>query len=134
MLASATVVILSSVAFAYGGAPIAPPPPDPGPWQQLGTTVTSSPGKLARFYRLATDPTAVGVVAYSSSNKPIRMTWDAYCEVQDDDGPSSENQATVSGIHRTIAYPPLLNGATVCTVSVTIRVVGGRAIAAIYDY
>jgi hypothetical protein len=33
-----------------------------------------------------------------------------------------------------IAYPPLLNGATVCTVSVTIRVAGGRASAAIYDY
>jgi hypothetical protein len=92
MLAPASVVILSAVALAYGGATIAPPPPDPGPWQQLGSTVTSPPGKLARFYRLATDPTAVGVVAYSSSNKPIRMTWDAYCEVQDDDGPSSKTK------------------------------------------
>jgi hypothetical protein len=133
VLASVAALVFSAVAFAHGGVSIAPPP-DPGPWQQLGRTVTSRPGKLARFYRLATNPTAVGVVADSSSNKPIRLTWFAYCEVQDDDGPTSENQATVTGSHQVIAYPPLLNGATVCTVSVTIRVIGGSASAAIYDY
>jgi len=133
VLAPVAAVMFSAVALAHGGASIAPPPA-PGSWQQLGRTVTSRPGKLARFYRLATNPTAVGVVAYSSSNKPIRLTWFAYCEVQDDDGPTSQNQATVTSSHQVIAYPPLLDGATVCTVSVTIRVAGGRAIAAIYDY
>lgn len=126
-------VLFSAVALAHGGASI-PPPPAPGPWQQLGSTVTSRPGKVARFYRLATDPTAVGVVAYSSSDNPIRMSWFVYCEVQDDDGPTSQDQATVTGAHTVIAYPPLLAGATVCTVSVTVRVVGGRASTAIYDY
>lgn len=126
-------LMFSAVAFAHGGTAIAPPS-DPGPWQLLGRTVTSKPGKLARFYRLATNPTTVGVVAYSSSNKPIRMTWFAYCEVQDDDGPTSENQGTTTGSHSVIAYPPLLAGATVCTVSVTIRVAGGRANAGIFDY
>jgi hypothetical protein len=133
MLAPLAALLFSAVTFAHAGIST-PPPPDPGPWQQLGRTVTSRPGKLARFYRLATNPTAVGVVAYSSSNKPIRLTWFAYCEVQDDDGPTSENQATVTSTHQVIAYPPLLNGATVCTISLTIRVAGGSASAAIYDY
>jgi hypothetical protein len=134
VLAPIAAAVFSAVALAHGGTPIAPPPPAPGSWQELGRTVTSRPGKLARFYRLATNPTAVGVVAYSSSNKPIRLTWFAYCEVQDDDGPTSENQGTVTNSHQVIAYPPLLNGATVCTISVTIRVAGGRASSAIYDY
>lgn len=131
MLASLAALVFSAAALAH--ASIAPPP-DPGPWRQIGAAVTSRPGKLARFYRIATDPTAVGVVAYSSSNKPIRLTWFAYCEVQDDDGPTSENQAVVTSSHKVIVYPPLLNGATACTVSVTIRVAGGRAIAALFDY
>lgn len=133
MLPPVAAVMFSALALAHGGGSIGPPTA-PGPWQQLGATVTSRSGKLARFYRLATNPTALSVVASSSSNNPIRLTWFAYCEVQDDDGPTSQNQATLTGSHTVIAYPPLLNGATVCTVSVTIRVAGGRASAAIYDY
>lgn len=126
-------VTLSIVALAYGGASIAPPS-DPGPWRQLGSTVTSRPGKVAHFYRLAPVPTALGIVASSSSGKPIRLTWFAYCEEQSDDGMTTQNRAIVTEPHRVVAYPPVFGGATLCTVSVTIRVVGGRASAAIFDY
>ena len=124
---------LSAIALAYGGATVAPPR-DPGPWRQLGATVTSRPGKLVHFFRSATQPTALGVVAYSSSGRPIRLSWFAYCEEESDDGMTSQNQATVAGIHRVVAYPPVFGGATLCTVSVTIRVADGRANAAIFDY
>ena len=133
MFAPVAAVTLSAVALAYGGTSIAPPP-DPGPWQQLGRTVTSRPGKVAHFYRLATQPTALAVVANSSSGKPIRLTWFAYCEEQSDDGMTTQNQAIVTRVHRIVVHPPVFSGATLCTVSVTIRVVGGRASAAIYDY
>jgi hypothetical protein len=121
------------VALAYGGASIAPPS-DPGPWRQLGSTVTSRPGKVAHFYRLAPQPTALGVVASSSSSKPIRLTWFSYCEEQSDDGMTTQDQATVTQLHRIVVRPPVFGGATLCTVSVTVRVLGCRANAAIYDY
>ena len=135
MLTSAAAVLFSAFAFAFAqaGASIAPPP-DPGPWRQLGKAVTSPPGKLAHFYRSALEPTALGVVARSSSRKPIRLSWFAYCEEQSDDGMTSQDQATVTGIHKVVVYPPVFGGATLCNVSVTIRVVGGRANAAIFDY
>jgi hypothetical protein len=110
------------------------PPPDSGPWRQLGTTVTSRPGKLAHFFRSATEPTALGVVANSSSRKPIRLSWFAYCEFDSGDGMTQQNQASATGVHKVVVYPPVLHGATLCTVSVTIRVVGGRASAAIFEY
>jgi hypothetical protein len=125
--------MFSALAFAQAGASIAPPP-NPGPWRQLGKTVTSRPGKLAHFYRTAIEPTALGVVATSSSPKPIRLTWFAYCEEQSDDGMTTQNQATLMGVHKLVAYPPVFGGATLCNVSVTIRVAGGRANAAIFDY
>ena len=96
--------------------------------------MTSRPGKVAHFYRIAAQPTALGVVASSSSSKPIRLTWFSYCEEQSDDGMTTQNQAIATQIHRVVAYPPVFGGATLCTVSVTIHVVGGRASAAIYDY
>lgn len=133
MLAPVAAVIFSAVALTYGGAAIAPPS-NPGPWRQLGRTVTSRPGKVAHFYRLAPEPTALGVVASSTSGKPIRLTWFSYCEEQSDDGMTTQNQAIVTQAHRIVAYPPVFGGATLCTVSVTIHVVGGSASAAIYDY
>ena len=133
MLAPVAALTLSAVAFAYGGASVAPPP-DPGPWKQLGRTVTSRPGKVAHFYRIATAPTALGVVAGSSSRKPIRLTWFANCEEQSGDGMTAQNQATVTRVHRIVVHPPVMSGATLCTVSVTIRVVGGKASAAVYAY
>ena len=133
MLPVVAAVTLSAVALAYGDASIAPPS-DPGAWRQLGSTVTSRPGKVAHFYRLAPVPTALGIVASSSSSKPIRLTWFAYCEEQSDDGMTTQNQAIVTDVHRIVAYPSVFGGATLCTVSVTMRVVGGRASAAIFDY
>jgi hypothetical protein len=133
MILPAAAAALSTILLAQGGAAIAPPP-DPGPWRQLGVTVTSRPGKLAHFFRSATEPKALGIVANSSSRRPIRLSWFAYCEFESDDAMTEQNQATVTRVHRVVAYPPVLNGATLCTVSVTIRVVGGRASAAIFDY
>jgi len=47
---------------------------------------------------------------------------------------TTQNQAVVSHAHRIVAYPPVFDGATLCTVSVTVRVPGGRAAVAIFDY
>ena len=133
MLGPVAAVIVSAVALAHGGASIAPPSA-PGPWKQLGSTLTSRPDKLAHFYRLAPQPMALGIVATSSSAKPIRLTWYAYCEEQSDDGTTTQNQAFVTKAGRIVAYPPVFDGATLCTVSVTVRVPGGRASVAIFDY
>jgi hypothetical protein len=110
------------------------PPPSSGPWKQVGAAVTSRPGKLAHFFRATMQPTALAVVASSSSAKPIRLTWFGYCEVESDDGMTAQRQATVIGVHRVVAYPPVLAGATDCTVVVTIRVSGGRATSAVFSY
>ena len=110
------------------------PPPSPGPWKQVGAAVTSRPGKLAHFFRSAIQPTSVAVVAASSSAKPIRLTWFGYCEFESDDGMTQQRQATVTGVHRVVAYPPVLTGATDCTVVVTIRVSGGRVTSAVFSY
>jgi hypothetical protein len=48
--------------------------------------------------------------------------------------PAPPYPATVTWVHRVVVYPPILNGATLCTVSVTMRVAGGRASAAVFDY
>jgi len=108
------------------------PPTTGGPWHQLGGAATSRPGKLAHFFRSATDPTALAVVAASSSSKPIRLTWFTYCEFESDDAQTEQNQATVSGTHRVVVLPHVLEGATLCNVSVTIRVANGRAAAAVF--
>lgn len=133
MLASLAAGTLAAVALAHGGASIAPPS-DPGPWRQLGATVTSRPGKLAHFYRLAPLASALGVVATSSSSRPIRLTWFSYCEENSDDGTTTQNQAVVTRAHRVVVRPPVFGGATLCTVSVTVRVAGGRASAAVFAY
>jgi hypothetical protein len=119
---------LSAVALAVA------PPPAPGAWKQVGAAVTSKPGRLAHFFRTAMQPTALAVVASSSSAKPIRLTWFGYCEDESDDGMTQQRQATVTGVHRIVAYPPVLTGATDCTVVVTVRVPGGRASAAVFGY
>jgi hypothetical protein len=133
VLAALAAVTLSAIAVAYGDLAVVPPPDAGRPWHQLGRTVTSRPGKLAHFYRLSTNPTALGVVAISSSGKPIRLTWFAYCEEQSDDGMTTQKQAVVTKVHKVVAYPPVFDGATLCTVSVTMRVAGGSASAAIFE-
>lgn len=124
---------LSALVVAQGAAGIAPPPGS-GPWKQVGAAVTSRPGKLAHFFRAAMQPAALAVVASSSSGAPIRLTWFDYCEVESDDGMTQQRQATVTGVHRVVAYPPALVGATTCTVVVTIRVSRGRATSAVFSY
>src|SRR5689334_10575836 len=119
MPAPLAALTLSALVLAHG-APAIAPPPDPGAWRQLGAAVTSRPGRLAHFFRSATRPTALGVVAVTSSRKPIRLTWFAYCEFESDDAMTAEHQGTASGVHEVVVYPPVLTGATLCTVSVTI--------------
>jgi hypothetical protein len=132
VLAPFAAVAVSTVALAYSGASVTPP--DSGPWKQAGRTVTSRTGKLAHFYRQVRQPTALGVVASSTSSKPIRLTWFAYCEQESDDGMTGQQQGVVTHVHRVVVRPPVLDGATLCQVSVTIRVAGGKASAAIFDY
>ena len=126
--------MLSSAAAAFGISAVlaVSPPAKGGPWHQLGTAVTSKPGKLAHFFRSATSPRSLAVVATSSSARPIRMTWFTYCEFESDDAQTEQNQATVTGVGRVTALPHVLDGATLCYVSVTIRVVNGRASGAIF--
>lgn len=123
---------LSALLLAGGAATVAPPPSS-GPWRQLGAAVTSRPGKLAHFFRSAQSPKGLAVVAVSSSARPIRLTWFSYCEFESDDAQTEENQATVTGARGVTALPHVLDGATLCNVSVTIRVAGGRAAAAIFS-
>jgi hypothetical protein len=125
-------------ALAVSATVLAAPPPSVAPpatggqWHQLGRAVASKPGQIAHFFRTATSPTALAVVATSSSARPIRMTWFSYCEFESDDAQTEEHQATVIGIGRVVALPHVLDGATLCNVSVTIRVANGRAAAAIF--
>ena len=127
MLAGAS---LSFLALVIGTVA---PPPKGGPWHQVGAAVTSKPGKLAHFDRSPRSPGTLGIVARSSSAKPIRMTWFTYCEFESDDAETEQNQATVTGVGRVTAYPHVLDGATLCNVSVTIRVANGRATAAVFS-
>ena len=60
------------------------------------------------------------------------MTWFSYCEFESDDAETEEHQATVIGTHRVTALPHVLDGATLCNVSVTMRVANGRAAAAVF--
>jgi hypothetical protein len=129
---TAALLGISWLLFASGGA-LMDPPVQGGPWRQIGAAVTSRPGKLAHFFRSARTPKALAVVAKSSSSRPIRMTWFSYCEFESDDAQTEENHATVTGVRRVTAFPHVLDGATLCNVSVTIRVVDGRATAAIFS-
>lgn len=125
------VAAVSAVLLAGGATRV--DPPKGGPWRQLGKAVTSRPGKLAHFFRTAQSPEALAVVATSGSPKPIHLTWFSYCEFESDDAETEENEATLTGRRRLSALPHVLEGATLCNVSVTIRVAGGRASAAIFS-
>ena len=122
------------LAFAAVLALLVAPPPQPGPWHQVGTAVTSRPGKQLHFFRTADGPTMLGVVARSSSARPIRLAWWSYCEFQSDDEMTQESHAAVTGVHTVVAYPPVLDGATRCYVSVTAREPNGKATAAVFSY
>jgi hypothetical protein len=109
-------------------------PPVPGPWHRLGPAVTSRPGKQTHFFRTATNPKALGVVVTSSSARRIRLHWWSYCEFESDDAETQEDQATVTGVHTVVAYPPVLSGATLCYVSVVAQIASGKVVAAVFDY
>jgi hypothetical protein len=128
------MVLATAAALGASALLAIAPPPKPGPWHQIGAAVTSKPGKLAHFFRTAQNPTMLAVVARSSSAKPIRLTWFTYCEFESDDAMTEEHQGVVTGVHVASVYPSVLDGATLCTVSVTVRVAGGRASAAVFDY
>jgi hypothetical protein len=125
------VTALAALLVAVGP----PPPTQPGPWRQVGASVTSRPGKALHFYRQPQNPKAVALVAVSSSARPIRVSWWSYCEVYDDDTMDATNQQTVTGVHRVVAYPPVLDGATLCQVAVNASVGGtARVTAAVFAY
>lgn len=108
-----------ALVFAAGAGPSVPPPAHPGGWHQAGPAVTSSrPGKPLHFFRSLHTPTAIGVVARSSSARPIRVSWFSYCEFMSDDDMTQQYQGSASGVRSVTVYPPVFDGATLCTVSV----------------
>lgn len=125
---------LAALMLASSSADVSPPA-QPGPWRQLGPAVTSRPGKTLHFYRQAKNPTALGIVARSSSARPIHLTWSSYCEFESDDAMTEENQDSLRGVHSVVAYPPVLNRSTLCYVWVNASVAGNaRVIAAVFTY
>lgn len=132
MLLSAGIAGAAALALA---APAVAPPSTPGAWRQLGSAVTSRPGKQLHFYRTAQNPKAVGIVVRSSSARTIHLSWESYCEFESDDEQTSEDQGAVTGIHMVTAYPPVLPAATLCYVWVNARLAGaGRISAAEFAY
>jgi hypothetical protein len=79
------------------------------------------------FFRTAVSPNALGVVVTSTSARPISATWSSWCEINDDDGPVEELQGKLAGVHRAVAYPHVLSGATRCYVSVYTKPQGPTA-------
>ena len=87
------------------------------------------------FVRSPQNPTAIGVVARSSSAKPIRVSWFSYCEFQSDDGMTEQHQGTARGVGLVTVYPPVFAGATLCNVSVVATPPkSGRVVAAVFAY
>jgi hypothetical protein len=125
-------------AFALPAATIStvPPPAHPGAWHQVGPAVTSSvPGRAIHFVRSPQYPTAIGVVARSSSAKPIRVSWFSYCELSSDDDMTEQRQGTARGVGSVTIYPPVFDGATLCNVSVVATPPkSGRVVAALFVY
>jgi hypothetical protein len=106
--------IAGSAALAMGYASTVPPPTAPGAWHQLGAAMTSRPGKGLHFFRTAISPQGLGIVVTSSSSRPIRGFWASWCAISDDDGPVEELRGALAGTKTVIAYPHVLDGATVC--------------------
>lgn len=118
------IALLAALAVAV------PAPPAPGQWHQLGAAVGSKPGKKVQFFRTATWPKRLAVVVTSSTARPITVYWWTYCEFESDDATFEEHQQTLTGTHLVVAYPPVLDGATLCYVSVNAGAGGRAAVAA----
>jgi len=131
-------VLAAIVAFAIvaGAGASVPPPTRPGPWTQVGPSVTSAkPGKALHFFRSASSPKAIGVVARSSSARPIRVSWYSYCEFSSDDDMTAQHQGATSGVGSVTVYPPVFDGATLCYVSVNATPPKtGKVAAAVFAY
>jgi len=121
----------ASGALAFGATgPAVSPPPTAGPWHEVGTAMTSRPGKALHFFRQALNPKELGVVVTSTSAKSIRLFWEDDCEVESDDGMTGQGQAVVKGVHSVIAYPPTIPGATLCHVWVNTNAIAGAKVTA----
>jgi hypothetical protein len=129
MVWMAGAVGLSALALAPAPGGVAPPAM-PGPWHQLGSAVTSRPGKAARVFHGAVAPQALGIVVTSPSRRPIRVFWSSYCEVFDDDTMEAQQQARVTGVGTVTVYPPVIQSATRCYVFVTATAGGGATVTA----
>ena len=129
-------LVIAGGAVVIAGGAVVPPPAHPGAWHQVGSAVTSSrPGKAIHFVRSPQYPTAVGVVARSSSAKPIRVAWFSYCELSSDDDMTAQHQGTTSGVGTVTVYRPVFDGATLCQVSVVATPPkSGRVAAAVFAY
>jgi hypothetical protein len=135
MLLRSLPVALVALALPSGAGSSVPPPTHPGAWHQVGPALTSRVGKPVHFVRSPQDPTAIGVVARSSSAKPIRVTWFSYCEEQSDDGMTDQHQGTSKGVGLVTVYPPVFAGATLCNVSVVATPPKlGKVVAAAFVY
>lgn len=125
---------LKFLAIAFSTLAIGPavsPPTAPGQWKQVGAAMTSKVGKALHFYRLPQNPIQLGIVVTSTSARPIRLSWENYCEFQSDDEMTGEGQALVTGVHSVVAYPPVTpNGATQCYVWVNTNAIAGARISA----
>jgi hypothetical protein len=119
------------VAALAGSAVVAlAPPPGTGLWHQLGSAITSRPGKAVRVFRGATLPHALGIVVTSRSPRPIHVFWSNYCEVNDDDTMEASQQDKATGVGTVYVYPPVIPGATRCYVFVTATVGAGATVTA----
>ena len=125
---------LAGLALALGAGPVFAPPTQPGQWQPVGATVVSrKPGQALHFTRTALSPQALGIVARSSSARPMKVFWFSYCEFASDDDIMEQNQGTSRGVGTVTVYPPVFDGATRCTISVNVTPAPtARAAAAVF--
>ena len=126
----------ASAAVALGPSSAAVSPPSaPGPWRQVGAAVTSRPGKALHFYRSPQNPKAMGVVATSTSSRPIRLLWSSDCETESGEAMTPEHRGAVTGMHAVVAYPPVADQASLCHVWVNTKTAAGvKVSAAVFAY
>lgn len=82
------------------------------------------------FFRIVMNPKQLGIVARSSSSRPIKVFWFAYCEFSSDDDINEQHQGTTRGVGSVTVYPPVFDGATSCTVSVNVTPAKNAKVAA----
>jgi hypothetical protein len=117
-------------------APVVPSPAHPGAWHKAGAAVASArSGQALHFNRTVLSPKALGVVARSSSARPMKVFWFSYCEFASDDDIMEQHQGTARGVGTVTVYPPVFDGATRCTVSVNVTPAkNAKAAAAVFAY